>query len=376
MRTYLGNHVVATVNFGRGGNGTDYEAYGWHYPEDGFTWAKGGQSCLNFPKYDAPFGMYVEFNVAPLVSRGRQRITVSANGIIVGEFATTKGSFAAFYIPPLDFTATRLIIMIDQTGCPAEASVPVFCLAFFRVRVVVLDEPMPRSLNRYSLVPVVDSAAVEEIVPMPLTHFVSKFESLGTSCEVGFVQRRCGAEPLGLLRFAAIPLPQLVDAIDSDFTGLDHPDNLKPEGEIGWDIRDATYKIFYHTARRCEAVSADSLRLNEARRLRFLIRKFMGHLAQPEKIFVWWQYNPITESEIIPLFLALRRRGRVTMLWVDKDESAGLVEEIFPGLLRGRIAAFLQDGGQPDPQKSDLAWLEIMVNSLLLVNDAVIPLDT
>ena len=35
---------------------------------------------------------------------------------------------------------------------------------------------------------------------------VLDFESVGDNCELGIFQRRVGAEPLGLLRFAGAPL--------------------------------------------------------------------------------------------------------------------------------------------------------------------------
>jgi hypothetical protein len=370
--TYLKNRVVTTINFGVGGNGIDYEIYGWHLPEPGFTWTKGGESCLRFPKYDAPFGVFVELDVSPQTWPGspdRQPMSISANGIVVGGLTLTKKSLTAIYVPPLDYTARGLMLTIYPDKCGSEASnVPARSIAFTRVRVMVLEEPMPARSARSSSVTATEPRVASTVTSLSLKDLVSKFESLGTNCEVGFVQRISGAEPLGLLRFAAIPLSRLVDAIDANFAGLDQADNLKPEGKEGWDIRDDIYNLFYHTARRCDAISADNLRHSEARRLRFLIRKFMGNLAAPEKIFVWWQNTPVTQSEILPLFLALRRRGPVTMLWVDRDQPTGMVEEIWPGLLRGRIAAFSQDGGEPNPQRSLSYWIEVMTNSWLLTS--------
>jgi hypothetical protein len=370
VTSYLKNHIAAIVNFGGGGNGAEFEVYGWRLPEQGFTWTSGSESCLLFPKYDAPFGMFVELDASPQMPPGspeRQRLSVSANGTQLGAATICKRLLATFYVPPLDHTASALILTIGHTWCDAQitdAASP--ALSCIRLRMIVLDNPMPARSTRCSHVAVAEPATGTSLTSMALPELTSRFESLGTSCEVGFVQRRSGAEPLGLLRFAAIPLPRLLDAIDAEFAGLDQPNNLKPEGTRGWDIRDGIYQIFYHTGRRCEDVSADSLRHGEARRLRFLIRKFMASLAHPEKIFVWWQYNRVNEAEILPLFLALRRRGPVTMLWVEKDEPAGLVEEIWPGLLRARIAAFSQDKGEPDPQKSFRNWIEIMTNAWLL----------
>ena len=45
---------------------------------------------------------------------------------------------------------------------------------------------------------------------------VLHFESIGDNCELGLVQRRAGAEPLGLLRFAGAPLRSFLRALAAD----------------------------------------------------------------------------------------------------------------------------------------------------------------
>src|ERR1041384_3955367 len=60
----------------------------------------------------------------------------------------------------------------------------------------------------------------------PLRELMLRFESIGENCEFGLVQRRCGAEPLGLFRFASAPLPKLLAGLGARFEGLSHPDNL------------------------------------------------------------------------------------------------------------------------------------------------------
>ena len=56
---------------------------------------------------------------------------------------------------------------------------------------------------------------------------VLQFESLGDNCEFGLVQRKAGAEPLGLLRFSSAPLPRLVRALRERFDGLTDPANVR-----------------------------------------------------------------------------------------------------------------------------------------------------
>jgi hypothetical protein len=295
-------------------------------------------------------------------------MSVSANGLPIGRLVLTRHTLASFYIPPLDYTSKALSIVISHPDChqghPGHKAISI---SFFRVRLNILDEPMPERSNLSRSTPVADARDAETTASMPLRELALKFESLGPSCEFGFVQRRCGAEPLGLMRFSGITLPRLVAAIDSGFAGLDDPDNLMPEGNWDWSIRDKIYDISYHTFRRCSEVAASDLKQSESRRLRFLIRKFMDDLANAEKILVWWQRRPMAEPEILSLFLALHRRGPVRLLWVVKDSPAGLVEEVLPGLMRGRIADFGEAGNEND-EKSFPGWLPMMVNAFLLAN--------
>jgi len=58
------------------------------------------------------------------------------------------------------------------------------------------------------------------------------FQSLGDNCEFGLVQRRGGAEPLELLRFAGIFLPieirleKLAAALERKFDGLGEAETM------------------------------------------------------------------------------------------------------------------------------------------------------
>jgi hypothetical protein len=64
---------------------------------------------------------------------------------------------------------------------------------------------------------------------------VIQFESLGDNCELGLVQRMAGAEPLGLLRFAGVPLRHLIRAMEARFEGMADTANIRVEPQNGCD---------------------------------------------------------------------------------------------------------------------------------------------
>ena len=50
-----------------------------------------------------------------------------------------------------------------------------------------------------------------------------RIESLGSDCLIGLVQRKFGAEPLGLLRFSTARMSALLPALETRFAGLGAP---------------------------------------------------------------------------------------------------------------------------------------------------------
>ena len=51
-----------------------------------------------------------------------------------------------------------------------------------------------------------------------------QFESMGHNCEFGLVQRHFGAEPLGLLRWNAISVEDVILGIEQQFEGVGNPE--------------------------------------------------------------------------------------------------------------------------------------------------------
>ena len=77
---------------------------------------------------------------------------------------------------------------------------------------------------------------------------VLQFESLGDNCELGLVQRRVGAEPLGLLRFSGAPLRNLLRAFAARFEHIADPAHVRLQPENGeFMVKLTKYDFTYHS---------------------------------------------------------------------------------------------------------------------------------
>src|ERR1700754_4026385 len=98
----------------------------------------------------------------------------------------------------------------------------------------------------------IDPATTPELSDREL---VLKFESLGDNCELGLVQRRVGAEPLGLLRFSGTPLRHLLRAMEARFEGLADPNSIRIRPENGeFMVKLAKYDFLYHAEMKVGAI--------------------------------------------------------------------------------------------------------------------------
>jgi hypothetical protein len=188
----------------------------------------------------------------------------------------------------------------------------------------------------------------------PLDKLMLRFEALGDNCELGLVQRRAGAEPLGLLRFAGFFIPleirlaRLLKALECRFEGLGRPDTVRveaagAEGRREYLIKESAFDLMYHSFQAEGSIDPGRLRDMEAKKLEFLRRKFLSDLADAEKILVWKANAPPPEADIDRLVAALRRFGPNILLWVveaDAEHPAGTVEAKGTGLLKGYVDRF------------------------------------
>jgi hypothetical protein len=201
-----------------------------------------------------------------------------------------------------------------------------------------------------------------------------RFESLGENCELGLVQRHCGAEPLGLFRFASAPFPKLIAALEARFEGLGAADQLEVElssNGTEYMVRDHRFGFLYHAWVLAEEMRPEDVHRRELRRLPLLIRKLIEDLSSGEKIFVYHQMDePLTGPQAEQLLSALRAYGSGTLLWVelaDDDHPPGAAEWVEPGLIKAYVDRFA-----PGENAHDISldcWLEICRTAYRLWNE-------
>jgi hypothetical protein len=192
----------------------------------------------------------------------------------------------------------------------------------------------------------IDEPTAADPAHLAVDQLMMRFESLGENCEFGLAQRRCGAEPLGLLRFASTPLAALLSALKHRFEGLGEP--VRTEVRVSDDGReylvfDRRYGILYHPWLMVGEASPEDILAREVKRLPLLKRKLIEDLEEARKIFVYRGMQPLSRVLMVRLAEALRQYGACTLLWVeqqDADHRAGTVEALGGGLLKGYIDRF------------------------------------
>jgi hypothetical protein len=376
--------ALLALDFGRGGNAETHLGAGWSTGEDGFRWMVGETSDLWLENPGATADILLEFDLRPFVRPPElpaQRFALLVRGDQVGGVDLEKGGVFAWRVPHALLAApgpVRLTLLHPDARRPSELSdatdarplaVSVHGARVLRIDAAALGPPTPQRdtvawMSWATGLPVADDNTRRDLpTEMPAGDLVMQFESLGDNCEFGLVQRRCGKEPLGLLRFSSVELPFLLRGMRSRFAGMGDLDTLELwDGADGKEYvaRDTGYGITYHTFLYKDQVAAEGLLARQSARLKFLARKLIDDVAAAEKIFVFKRNKTVSEAEILPLYAAMRARGDCTLLWVvpaDDEHPAGRVERVLPGLLHGWIERFA-----PYENAHDLllpAWLEL-----------------
>lgn len=172
-----------------------------------------------------------------------------------------------------------------------------------------------------------------------LEKLMLEFESLGDNCEFGLVQRKAGAEPLGLMRFTSSSRAKLMEAVRNGFEDIEDIEvRDDPSGEIVTTVR--RYGFINHTFILSAQTGADLARPTLIRRHRYLRTRLLEQLAVGDKILVRKDNSPDPDTGMAELYQLLRGYGPNHLLWVveaDADHPPGSVEQIEEGLFRGHI---------------------------------------
>ena len=198
---------------------------------------------------------------------------------------------------------------------------------------------------------------------------LGRFQSLGDNCEFGLVQRRLGADPLQLLRFAGINLRNLLLGLNSEFAGLDDAGRLSlrlsgEPGEREFILLHDRYGLNSHTFVHEHTGEAESVLARSRQKLSLQRRMFLEDLEDAEKILVLKRNDPLALAEVLPVWSCLHGYGDNTLLYVvvaDADHLPGTVERRAPGLLCGFIDRFAPY--EDAHNLFDECWLSICRNA-------------
>lgn len=371
-------YTALAADAGRGGGRL---LDGWAEPEDGFVWALGPRSRLALAAGALPRDgtVWLELDVNPFVLPGSvagQRIHVAVNAVPIGQDRVVGEGTLAYAVPAQALTGGELQVVLDMPDASRPADLGFnddrrrlgFMVRSVALRHVPASPAMPhRMLPPLHLPDSGAGAVLRAQTGLDPAELLGGFESLGHNCEFGMAQRHCGAEPLGLLRFAGITLPALLRGLEAGFDGVGGAAQttiLVADGKRReFILRDTRHDISLHTLRYEDESSAESVRADGLRHLAFLHRMFADALQTGEKIFVFQRPGQTLLAQAVPLLARLRGHGPNALLFVVQGDAhaPGTVEELGHGFFRGWLGRMAP---QDDVGQCDLAaWLSLCANT-------------
>jgi hypothetical protein len=362
------------LDFTARGNAAQHCVAGWSTPEPSETWTLGGESRLVVPAPGQRASYVMVLKLRPLVGHQvtSQRLRVLVNNVRVAEFIIERRCVRTCLIPWAVVALgpdLRVSFFLPDAARPVDLGLVddrrQLGVALTSIRLYpdrCEHGEYDALLGERDEVPV-DVALVMQAEKMPLHDLMLRFESLGQNCEFGLVQRRCQAEPLGLLRFSSTPLPLLLDALEHRFAGMGSPDTIHVDLSSNgreYMVRDSRFGFLYHAWVAAGEMEPADVARREARRVPFLTRKLIEDLEAGDKTFVFKGMAAVPEEEVFPLAMAIRRFGPNTLLFVtlsDVEHRGGTVQARAPGFLVGYIDRFA-----PGDNANDLLlgqWVKI-----------------
>jgi hypothetical protein len=345
---HTGLERILSLTFGSGGNEANHLGNGWSGDEPGSRWmtGQGSEIWMEHPGPGHDLILDMDIGTMPLPEGSKpQRLVVGARGRGVAQIAVSHGGGIGFHIPAALVAApgpVRLLFIHPDFRRPMD------------IGAGTDERQLAFSVKSLRVLRMLPRPAPAPGPSLPRDQLIMRFESLGDNCEFGLVQRKTGAEPLGLLRFSYIELRQLLRGLHCGFDGLGDPDttNVTAQGndrEIV--VRESVYQMTYHTFQYETQIDLDTVQRQQTTRLHFLKRKLLEDVGAGEKIFVLKRVPPLRPEEVLPIYAILNELGRNTLLWMLPSDAAhppGTMEVLLPGLLRGYIDRFAPNDNAHD----------------------------
>lgn len=191
---------------------------------------------------------------------------------------------------------------------------------------------------------------------------VLNFESIGDNCELGMLQRRVGAEPLGLLRFAGASLRNVVRALNARFAGVADPDRIRIEPENGeYMVKLAAFNFTRHADVKVGEMAPEAVHERQCRAVRFLADKLVDDLENAGKILVFRQNEPLLAGDLVDLRIALSAYGPCILLWVREacvGHPPGSVDVADERMMVGYVRRLAQRHAVPGLDAK--SWLQVL----------------
>ncbi|MDR3534639.1 MAG: hypothetical protein P4L90_29255 [Rhodopila sp.] len=191
---------------------------------------------------------------------------------------------------------------------------------------------------------------------------VLQFESIGDNCELGLVQRRAGAEPLGLLRFSGTPLRNLLRGLNARFVDIADPDHIRIQAENGeYMVKLTKYDFTYHAHVKIGDMEPKALHQQQSRTVGFLAQKLIDDLENPSKILVFRQNEPLLARDLVDLRIALSAYGPSILLWVQEacpGHPPGSVEVADERMMVGYVRRLAERDNVPDLDFE--SWMQVL----------------
>jgi|GEM_PF-597260 len=351
------------VVFGTGGHGGALLVSGWSAPEPGYVWTSGHTSRLTLPRPARADTYRLHLQLHPFVrppSLPAQRLTLRINGAQTASPPITQHAVLALDLawPHLD-SAAQIDIALDLPDAARPADI--VGGGDDRMLALQLKRLLLTRIKAPAAAPPMPAEPIEST--LPIDELMLRFESIGENCEFGLVQRRCGVEPLGLLRFASAPYEKLMAALRARFAGMGAPENIHVElsgNGREYMVLDRAYGFYYHAWVLAGEMTIAEIHAREARRVPFLVRKLIEDISAGEKLLVYHGMSPLSLAAASALADALRAYGPATLLWVEVADEAhkpGTVLWVEGGLMKAYIERFA-----PGEDAHDLAldsWIEL-----------------
>jgi len=381
--------TAAEIVFGIGGNAQAFQGEGWSHPEDGFTWSLGRRSVLRITPQPGEGQLLLELLLKPMRHEpyiGSQRVGVSVNGTKLADVAAYDDCALGFRLPPALSNGGPLEITLDLPDAVVPLELRISRddrLLGVRMREVMLywvppePEVTPRSRpplpiglrdSRQKM-----SEVVRFLTGLDAEQLMMQFESLGHNCEFGLVQRETGAEPLSLLRFVSMDVPNLLRGLDFGFDGVDDPDLTRMyqvgEGDPLWMARNDRYDMHGHTFRTVSQIGHDEILKQQLETMAFKRERFLDVLETGQKLFVFQAPPRMTPVHAVPLLNMLRSHGPNALLFVTPSYGPpGSVDMLGHGLFRGNIDRLAPADSTGD--FSFVPWLSICANAYRMWREA------